>query len=166
MWYSPYQRVPRLVFWPDLANVEFPRPRTRHGCGLADSPGITPRRPFSGVASPARSNSRLLPHGAGQTKPRPPRLPCLSIVLWPTAMAPLTRCRADNPGRVPAPLMTENYVQRASVGFIISEATAVDSMAVGYRSPGCRSRSRWVARAETSRCSHFFRDSAESAGPE
>jgi 2,4-dienoyl-CoA reductase-like NADH-dependent reductase (Old Yellow Enzyme family) len=45
-------------------------------------------------------------------------------------MAPLTRCRA--PGRVPNALMAEYYAQRASAGLIISEATAVDPMGVGY----------------------------------
>ncbi len=46
-------------------------------------------------------------------------------------MAPLTRCRAGA-GRVPTDLMVEYYVQRASAGFILSEATAVDPMGVGY----------------------------------
>lgn len=46
-------------------------------------------------------------------------------------MAPLTRCRAE-PGRVPGPLMAEYYVQRASAGLIISEATSVTPMGVGY----------------------------------
>lgn len=46
-------------------------------------------------------------------------------------MAPLTRCRAGA-GRVPTDLMREYYVQRASAGLIISEATAVDPMGVGY----------------------------------
>jgi 2,4-dienoyl-CoA reductase-like NADH-dependent reductase (Old Yellow Enzyme family) len=46
-------------------------------------------------------------------------------------MAPLTRCRASA-GRVPNALMAEYYAQRASVGLIISEATAVDPMGVGY----------------------------------
>ena len=46
-------------------------------------------------------------------------------------MAPLTRCRAD-PGRVPNALMKEYYVQRASAGLIITEATAVTPMGVGY----------------------------------
>lgn len=51
-------------------------------------------------------------------------------------MAPLTRCRAD-PGRVPNALMAEYYVQRASAGLIISEATAVTPMGVGYpNTPG------------------------------
>ena len=46
-------------------------------------------------------------------------------------MAPLTRCRADA-GRVPNDLMAEYYRQRASAGLILSEATAVDPMGVGY----------------------------------
>lgn len=51
-------------------------------------------------------------------------------------MAPLTRCRADE-GRVPNALMAEYYTQRASAGLIISEATAVTPMGVGYpNTPG------------------------------
>lgn len=46
-------------------------------------------------------------------------------------MAPLTRCRASA-GRVPNALMRDYYVQRASAGLIISEATSVDPMGVGY----------------------------------
>jgi 2,4-dienoyl-CoA reductase-like NADH-dependent reductase (Old Yellow Enzyme family) len=46
-------------------------------------------------------------------------------------MAPLTRCRASA-GRVPNTLMRDYYVQRASAGLILSEATAVDPMGVGY----------------------------------
>lgn len=46
-------------------------------------------------------------------------------------MAPLTRCRADE-GRVPNAMMAEYYVQRASAGLIISEATSVTAMGVGY----------------------------------
>jgi 2,4-dienoyl-CoA reductase-like NADH-dependent reductase (Old Yellow Enzyme family) len=46
-------------------------------------------------------------------------------------MAPLTRCRASE-GRVPNALMAEYYVQRATAGLIISEATAVTPMGVGY----------------------------------
>jgi len=47
-------------------------------------------------------------------------------------MAPLTRCRATPDTRVPTPLMVEYYRQRAGAGLIISEATAVDPMGVGY----------------------------------
>ncbi len=50
-------------------------------------------------------------------------------------MSPLTRSRAtaDLAGeRIPNDLMREYYVQRASAGMIISEATAVDPIGVGY----------------------------------
>ena len=46
-------------------------------------------------------------------------------------MAPLTRCRAAE-GRVPTDLMVTYYEQRASAGLILSEATAVTPMGVGY----------------------------------
>ena len=46
-------------------------------------------------------------------------------------MAPLPRCRADE-GRVPNALMAEYYVQRASAGLILSEATSIMPMGVGY----------------------------------
>ena len=45
-------------------------------------------------------------------------------------MAPLTRCRAVN--RIPNALMAEYYTQRASAGLIISEATSISPMGVGY----------------------------------
>jgi 2,4-dienoyl-CoA reductase-like NADH-dependent reductase (Old Yellow Enzyme family) len=46
-------------------------------------------------------------------------------------MAPLTRSRAGSE-RVPNALMAEYYAQRASAGLIISEATSVAPMGVGY----------------------------------
>ena len=46
-------------------------------------------------------------------------------------MAPLTRARAGKE-RTPNALMAEYYVQRSSAGLIISEATSVDPMGVGY----------------------------------
>ena len=46
-------------------------------------------------------------------------------------MAPLTRCRASE-GRIPNKMMAEYYAQRASAGLILSEATAVTPMGVGY----------------------------------
>lgn len=55
-------------------------------------------------------------------------------------MAPMTRCRAGN-GNVPTPLMAEYYKQRASAGFIISEATQVTPEGVGYpNTPGIHSK--------------------------
>ncbi|MGO4158266.1 alkene reductase [Cupriavidus sp. YAF13] len=47
-------------------------------------------------------------------------------------MAPLTRSRAVGGGRVPNALMAEYYVQRASAGLILSEATSVTPQGVGY----------------------------------
>jgi 2,4-dienoyl-CoA reductase-like NADH-dependent reductase (Old Yellow Enzyme family) len=47
-------------------------------------------------------------------------------------MAPLTRSRATPEGRIPNTLMAEYYTQRASAGLILTEATSVDPMGVGY----------------------------------
>jgi len=47
-------------------------------------------------------------------------------------MAPLTRARAIGGARVPNALMAEYYVQRASAGLILSEATSVTPQGVGY----------------------------------
>lgn len=51
-------------------------------------------------------------------------------------MAPMTRCRAvDN--NVPNDLMAKYYAQRASAGLIITEATQISTMGIGYPStPG------------------------------
>ncbi len=46
-------------------------------------------------------------------------------------MAPLTRCRAAE-GRVPTDMIAEYYRQRATAGLILSEATSVDPLGVGY----------------------------------
>jgi 2,4-dienoyl-CoA reductase-like NADH-dependent reductase (Old Yellow Enzyme family) len=52
-------------------------------------------------------------------------------------MAPLTRNRSSGPGRIPNTLMRDYYAQRASAGLIISEATSVAPMGVGYpHTPG------------------------------
>jgi 2,4-dienoyl-CoA reductase-like NADH-dependent reductase (Old Yellow Enzyme family) len=51
-------------------------------------------------------------------------------------MAPLTRTRAGDE-RIPNALIAEYYRQRASAGLILSEATSVTAMGVGYpRTPG------------------------------
>lgn len=50
-------------------------------------------------------------------------------------MAPLTRCRAVD--RVPNQMMRDYYEQRASAGLILTEATSVTPMGVGYpNTPG------------------------------
>src|SRR5262249_32301404 len=46
-------------------------------------------------------------------------------------LAPLTRTRAST-GRVPNTLMAEYYRQRGSAGLMLSEATSVTPMGVGY----------------------------------
>lgn len=47
-------------------------------------------------------------------------------------MAPLTRMRATQPGDVPNELMQTYYVQRASAGLIIAEATQISPQGKGY----------------------------------
>ncbi|WP_153146809.1 alkene reductase [Dechloromonas sp. H13] len=47
-------------------------------------------------------------------------------------MAPLTRCRCDNPGYVPTEMMARYYAQRASAGLIVSEGTIVSPQGRGY----------------------------------
>ena len=55
-------------------------------------------------------------------------------------MAPLTRNRAGE-GNVPQPINTTYYMQRASAGLIITEATPISAMAHGYpATPGIHSR--------------------------
>src|ERR1700758_2138381 len=52
-------------------------------------------------------------------------------------MAPLTRTRAQNPGKVPNALMAEYYAQRAGAGLIITEGTFVSEQGQGwYGAPG------------------------------
>lgn len=47
-------------------------------------------------------------------------------------MAPLTRCRTEEPDNVPTDLNVAYYVQRASAGLIISEALHIAKSAQGY----------------------------------
>ena len=47
-------------------------------------------------------------------------------------MAPLTRCRCDNPGYVPTAMMARYYAQRAGAGLIVSEGTIVSPQGRGY----------------------------------
>jgi N-ethylmaleimide reductase len=52
-------------------------------------------------------------------------------------MAPLTRTRAENAGKVPNELMAEYYAQRAGAGLIITEGTFVSEQGQGwYGAPG------------------------------
>jgi NADH:flavin oxidoreductases, Old Yellow Enzyme family len=57
-------------------------------------------------------------------------------------LAPLTRTRASA-GRVPNAMMAEYYRQRAGAGLMLSEATSVTPMGVGYpNTPGIWSRTQ------------------------
>lgn len=47
-------------------------------------------------------------------------------------MAPLTRCRAQQPGDLPWELNVEYYRQRASAGLLITEASQISAQARGY----------------------------------
>lgn len=56
-------------------------------------------------------------------------------------MAPLTRSRCVDDRRIPNELMKEYYLQRSSAGLILTEATSISPMGVGYaRTPGIWSR--------------------------
>ena len=47
-------------------------------------------------------------------------------------LAPMTRCRADNPQHAPNDLMREYYAQRDTAGLLITEGTYINRDAVGY----------------------------------
>ncbi|MEZ5536860.1 MAG: alkene reductase [Thiolinea sp.] len=47
-------------------------------------------------------------------------------------MAPMTRSRSEQPGDIPTALMAEYYAQRASAGFIVTEATQISTQGKGY----------------------------------
>jgi 2,4-dienoyl-CoA reductase-like NADH-dependent reductase (Old Yellow Enzyme family) len=69
-------------------------------------------------------------------------------------MAPLTRSRAGD-NRVPNELMAQYYRQRASAGLILSEATSVSAMGVGYAAtPGIWSDEQVAGWKLTTRAVH------------
>lgn len=70
-------------------------------------------------------------------------------------MAPLTRLRAIEPGDIPTDLMAEYYAQRASAGFIITEATQVSAQAKGYAgAPGLHTDAQQRAWAKVTQAVH------------
>src|SRR5579872_4461418 len=77
-------------------------------------------------------------------------------------MAPLTRSRAHPGTRVPSDLAVTYYAQRASAGLIVTEATSVTPMGVGYAgTPGIWSDEQtegWkkVTQAVHARGGHIF----------
>src|ERR1700733_13239639 len=73
-------------------------------------------------------------------------------------MAPLTRTRAQNQGKIPNELMAEYYVQRAGAGLIITEGTFVSEQGQGwYGAPG-------VYNAEQAAAWKRVTDAVHSAG--
>ena len=61
-------------------------------------------------------------------------------------LAPMTRSRTIQPGDIPTELMAEYYVQRASAGFIITEATQISPQGKGYSfTPGIYSEAQITA---------------------
>jgi 2,4-dienoyl-CoA reductase-like NADH-dependent reductase (Old Yellow Enzyme family) len=69
-------------------------------------------------------------------------------------MAPLTRSRAGS-SRIPNELMAQYYRQRASAGLIVSEATSVSAMGVGYAdTPGIWSAEQVAGWQLTTRAVH------------
>jgi 2,4-dienoyl-CoA reductase-like NADH-dependent reductase (Old Yellow Enzyme family) len=70
-------------------------------------------------------------------------------------MSPLTRSRAHPDTRVPSGLAVEYYRQRAGFGLIISEATSVTPMGVGYAgTPGIWSDEQTEGWAKVTRAVH------------
>jgi len=58
-------------------------------------------------------------------------------------MAPMTRSRSEQPGDIPTQLMAEYYAQRASAGFIVTEATQISAQGKGYSfTPGIYTRAQ------------------------
>lgn len=56
-------------------------------------------------------------------------------------LAPMTRSRTAQPGDIPTDLMAQYYAQRASAGFMITEATQISSQGKGYSfTPGIFSK--------------------------
>lgn len=70
-------------------------------------------------------------------------------------MAPLTRSRAANPGRVPNQIMAEYYAQRADAGLILTEATCISPMGIGYAdTPGIWSNDQVEGWAKVTKAVH------------
>ena len=99
-------------------------------------------------------------------------------------LAPLTRSRAGD-SRVPNALMAEYYVQRASAGLILTEATSISPQGVGYvGTPGIWSKDHVEGWKDVTKAVHdaggriflqlwhvgrisdpFFHDGAPTVGP-
>jgi N-ethylmaleimide reductase len=70
-------------------------------------------------------------------------------------LAPMTRSRTAQPGDVPTDLMAEYYAQRASAGFMITEATQISAQGKGYSfTPGIFTREQVAGWQKVTRAVH------------
>lgn len=70
-------------------------------------------------------------------------------------MAPMTRCRASQPGDIPNDLMATYYSQRASAGLIITEATQISAQGKGYSfTPGIYSAEQMTGWQKVTKAVH------------
>ena len=71
------------------------------------------------------------------------------------AMAPMTRSRSLQPGDIPTDLMATYYAQRASAGFIVTEATQISQQGKGYSfTPGIYSDAQVEGWKKTTQAVH------------
>jgi N-ethylmaleimide reductase len=72
-------------------------------------------------------------------------------------MAPLTRCRVDNPSYAPNEMQVIYYTQRASAGLIISEGTPISPHARGFiHTPGIYSKEQINAWKKITKAVHEY----------
>ncbi|MFY3985911.1 N-ethylmaleimide reductase [Achromobacter xylosoxidans] len=70
-------------------------------------------------------------------------------------LAPMTRLRSNEPGDAPTALMCKYYVQRASAGLVITEATQISFQAKGYAgAPGLHNEEQAAAWASITQAVH------------
>ena len=70
-------------------------------------------------------------------------------------LAPMTRSRTAQPGDIPTELMAEYYAQRASAGFMITEATQISLQGKGYSfTPGMFTREQVKGWKKVTRAVH------------
>lgn len=70
-------------------------------------------------------------------------------------MAPMTRCRASQPGNIPSAINAQYYQQRAGAGLILSEGTQVSDLARGYLwTPGIHSKEQVTGWRKVTRAVH------------
>lgn len=70
-------------------------------------------------------------------------------------LAPMTRSRTQQPGDIPTDLMAKYYAQRASAGFMISEATQISQQGKGYSfTPGMYSEEQIKGWQKVTKATH------------